>query len=217
MDRNGKEEPLGADPNTYLFPKISPDGTRVVSAIIDENVDIWVWDLARKTMTRLTFDKGNDIQPIWTSDSKEVLFFSERGSNFGGIFRKQADGTGEVEMLVSDPDRALFPWSLSSDGKTLVVIETNNVASSADISMLSMEGDYERKPLLQNDDYLETQAKISPDGKWMAYFSNESSRNEVYVHSFPEVKCSERYWHGGAAWSGGWLAINWPVSANGRR
>ena len=70
-------------------------GTRVALTIMGENADIWVWDLARKTMTRLTFDKGNDNQPIWTPDSRQVLFCSEREGKFGGIFRKQADGTGE--------------------------------------------------------------------------------------------------------------------------
>jgi serine/threonine protein kinase/Tol biopolymer transport system component len=186
VDRDGKEELLGASPNEYLFPKISPDGTRLALTIMGENDDIWVWDLARKTMTRLTFDKGTDYQPIWTPDSMQVLFWSEREGDFGAIFRKRADGTGEVEMLVADPDRQLYPWALSSDGKTLVVLDTTNPNTRADISMLSMEGDHERKPLLQQE-YMETQAKISPDGRWMAYVSNESGRNEIYVRSFPEI------------------------------
>ena len=187
VDRDGKEEPLGAPPNQYIMPKISRDGTRVSFAVVDDNVDIWVWDLVRKTMTRLTFDKGSDYQPIWTPDSKQILFWSQREGKFGGIFRKHADGTGEVEKLIVDPDRQLSPWDLSGDGKTLVVIESTEVNTIADISMLSMEGEYERKPLLHNDEYIETQAKLSPNGKWMAYFSNESGRREVYVRSFPEV------------------------------
>jgi Tol biopolymer transport system component len=187
VDRDGKEEALGAPPDLYLFPKISPDGTRVALAISGENPDIWIWDIMRKTMTRLTFDKSNDYQPIWTPDSKQVLFYSGREGKFGGIFRKQADGTGEEQKLVAGPDRQLYPWALSSDGRTLVVLDTPNADTTGDISMLSMEGNHERKPLLNNPDYLETQPKLSPNGKWMAYVSNESGKNEVYVRPFPEV------------------------------
>jgi Tol biopolymer transport system component len=187
VDREGKEEPLGAPPNQYLFPRISPDGTRVALTIGGENPDIWIWDIARKTMTRLTFDKGNDYQPIWTLDSKQVLYWSAREGPFGGIFRKQADGTGEEQKLVADPQRALYPWALSPDGKTVIVLDTTDVNSKGDISIISMEGDHARKPLLQQDEYVETQPKISPDGKWMAYVSNESAKSEIYVRAFPEV------------------------------
>jgi Tol biopolymer transport system component len=188
VDREGKEEPLGAPANQYLFPRISPDGTRVAMQIAGDNPDIWVWDLVRKTMTRLTFDKSAENQPIWTPDSKQVLFWSGRDGDFGAIYRKQADGTGADEKLVAAPDRQLFPWALTGDGKTLVVVDTPDAYTQADISMLPMEGDHEIKPLLHQKEYVETQAKISPDGKWMAYVSNESGKSEVYVRPFPDVE-----------------------------
>jgi serine/threonine-protein kinase len=187
VDLIGKEEPLGAQPDQYIFPKISPDGTRVAIAIGATNQDIWVWDLSRKTMTKLTFDKSSDAQPIWTPDGRQILFYSGREGKFGGIYRKQADGTGEDQKLVAAPDRQLFPWDITTDGKTLVVIDTPNIASTGDISMISLEGDHERKPLLQQDESMETQAKLSPDGKWLAYVSSESGQNEVYARPFPEV------------------------------
>jgi hypothetical protein len=187
VDRDGKEEPIDAPPDQYLFPKISPDGTRVALTILGENPDIWVWDLVRKTMTRLTFDKGSDMQPVWTPDSKQVLFYSAREGKFGGIFRKNADGTGEEQKLVAAPDRQLYPWDLSGDGKTVVVLDTPDANTRGDISMLSMEGDHARKPLLNNPDYVEVQPRLSPDGKWMAYVSNESGQGEIYVRPFPEV------------------------------
>jgi serine/threonine protein kinase/Tol biopolymer transport system component len=187
VDRDGKEEPLGAPPDQYIFPRISPDGTRVALTVLGDNNDIWVWDLARKTMTRLTFDKGSDLQPVWTPDSKQVLFYSSREGKFGGIFRKQADGTGEEQKLVAAPDRQLYPWALSSDGRTLVVLDTPDPYTRGDISMLSMEGDHALKPLLNNPDYVEVQPRLSPDGKWLAYVSNESGKSEVYVRPFPEV------------------------------
>jgi serine/threonine protein kinase len=187
VDRDGKEEPLGATPNQYIFPKISPDGTRVALTISGDNADIWIWDLARKTMTRLTFDKSAENQPIWTPDGKQILFWSGREGKYGGIYRKSADGTGEEEKLVSASDRSLYPYCMSSDGKFLVMTESVDRTIKWDIGMLRMEGDHTRKPLLNNDEYIETQPKISPDGRWMAYTSGESSRSEVYVRPFPEV------------------------------
>jgi eukaryotic-like serine/threonine-protein kinase len=187
VDRDGKEEPLGVSPNEYLFPKISPDGTKVAVAILGDNPDIWVWDIARKTMTHLTFDKQNDYQPIWSLDSRQVLFYSEREGKFGGIFRKQADGTDEEKKFVSVPDRQLYPWVLSRDGKTLVVLDTPDPYTAGDISMMPMEGDHTRKTLLHNPDYVQVQPQLSPNGKWMAYVSNESGKSEVYVRPFPEV------------------------------
>jgi serine/threonine protein kinase len=187
VDREGKEESLGAPPNQYLFPKISPDGTRIALAILGENQDIWIWDLARKTMTRLSFDKASVVQPIWSPDGKRILFFSGKEGKFGAIFWKQADGTGEEQKLVALPDRALYPYALSNDGKTMVVVETANPYTQGDIGMLSMEGEHAPKPLLNNPDYVEVQPKLSPDGKWIAYVSGESGKSEVYVRPFPEV------------------------------
>lgn len=188
VNRDGKEEPLGAPLDQYLFPRISPDGKLATFTIAGDNADIWVRDLVRGTMTRLTFDKGNDYQPIWTPDSRQVLFWSEREGSFGAIFRKNADGTGAIEKLVADPNRQLYPWDLSHDGKNMVVMETPDPYTQADLSMMSMEGNYERKLLLQQEEYVETQAKLSPDGKWMAYVSNESGQSEIYVRSFPDME-----------------------------
>ena len=184
IDRNGKEEPLGAPPNVYMYPKTSPDGTRVALTIRGANVDIWVWGLIRKTLTRLTFDEKAEIQSIWTPDSKQIVFAS--GETIpNDVCWKAADGTGGVERLGSASDLALMPMSFSSDGKTLVVSETD-VGTKWDIGILSMEGDHPRKSLL-HEKHLEIQPKVSPDGRWMAYTSDESGRNEVYVRPYPEV------------------------------
>lgn len=184
----GKETPLGVPPKFYLFPRISPDGKQIAVTIADDNPDIWIWNVDRKTMTRLTFEEGSDYQPIWTPDGRHVLFWSEREGDFGAIFRKKADGTGSIEKLVANPERQLYPWDLTRDGKTMVVIDTPNPQMTADISMLSIEDEYKLTPLLRREEYVETQAKISPNGKWLAYFSNESDSGEIYVRSFPEVE-----------------------------
>jgi serine/threonine-protein kinase len=121
----------------------------------------------------------------------------------GDLYWKAADGTGEVEKLASSPGRALFPRSWSNDGKTLVLCEFSVVSNSEDITggisqnarvypykedigILSMEGEHARKPLLQ-EKYSEIEPLISPDGRWMAYASDESGKPEVYVRPFPDV------------------------------
>ena len=182
VDRNGKEESLGAAPNDYGGPGISPDGMRVVVSV---GTDIRIWDVVRKNLTKLTFDKNDARTPIWTPDGKRIVYWSNhRNEAFGGVYWRAADGTGEVEKLASIPDRA-YPCSMSSDGKTLVLQEVLSMANT-DLSLLSMEGNRTRKLLLQTES-IESQPKISPDGRWIAYASNESGGMEIYVSPFPVV------------------------------
>ena len=161
----------------------------------EENNDVWVWDLARKTLTRLTFEGRHNVAPVWTPDGKRIAFLRGTQSESVGIYWRAADGTGKDERLISLSDRGFYPYCWSSDGKTLLGAE--DVLANADIVMLSMEGNPARKPLL-HESYNENQPKISPDGRWMAYSSNESRRSEVYVRSFPDVNRGR-----------------WQVSANG--
>jgi serine/threonine protein kinase len=187
VNRKGVEEPLKAPPNAYRYPKISPDGKQVALTIGNERgSSIWVWDLTRETTTRLTFEDGLDIQSIWTPDGKRIVFYSyPAGKNLAGVYWKASDGTGKTELLGSAQDRVLMPWSFSKDGKTLAMTEIDSTMN-LDIGLLSMEGNHTRKPLLQ-EKYGECQPKISPDGRWMAYASDESGHGEIYVRPFPEV------------------------------
>jgi serine/threonine protein kinase len=191
LNRDKQKEELTAPPKIYRFPKISPDGTRVAFAITDldaGNVDIWIWDFERKTLDRLTTHEGRDQQPIWTPDSKRIVFSSTRDGGGDSIYWKAANGTGEAELLCSVPDRSLFPFSFSGDGKTLVTGETDLTGSRWDIWMLSMEGEHERTQLLHDDDYNMVQPQVSPDGHWIAYCTGISGQNEVYVRPFPNVE-----------------------------
>jgi serine/threonine protein kinase len=191
VDMNGKEEPIAAPPNTYSQPKISPDGTRVALAVGPlVNEDIYIWDFVRETLTRLTFDKTREIVPIWTPDSKRILYYSNHENvDAGGLYWRAADGTGAVEKLCSDQDRLLMPWSISGDGKYLLIMELLAL-THADIGMLSMEGDRTHKLLLQSE-YAQAQPTISPDGRWMAYSSTESTgvafKGDVFMRPFPDV------------------------------
>jgi len=185
VDRKGKEELLAAQPDDYGQPQISPDGTRVAMTVSRDNFsgDIWIWDIVRETMTRLTFNEASH-NPLWFPDGQRVAYGSGSLPD-ASVYWKAADGAGAEEKLGSLPDRYLFPWSWSKDGKTLVTKEAIGPMSS-DIGSISMDGNHEWKPLLQEKHY-EAQPKISPDGRWMAYSSDESGKDEVYVRPFPDV------------------------------
>jgi serine/threonine-protein kinase len=185
VDRKGKEEPISALPNSYLSPRISPDGTKVAMAISSgAKSDIWIWDILRETMTRLTFDEVSG-SPLWFLDGKRIAFGLGSPPNFA-VYWKAADGTGVDEKLGSVPDRSVMPWSWSNDGKTLVTSEYKSIVTSLDIGSISMEGNHKWGLLLQ-EKYHELQPEISPDGRCIAYVSNESGKYEIYARPFPDV------------------------------
>jgi len=188
VNRKGEEEPLSAAPDQYSTVRISPDGTRVALSIgPTPKYHIWIWDIVRGTKTRLTLDEFTDnLIPLWTLDGKRIVYASSRENNLlSELYWKASDGTGDAEKLGSSPGRGLFPWSWSKDGKILALSEIIYPLPD-DIGMLSMEGARLRKPLFQ-EKYSESQPQISPDGKWIAYVSDESGASEVYVRPFPEV------------------------------
>jgi serine/threonine protein kinase/Tol biopolymer transport system component len=183
VDRNGKEESIGFPPNAYSSPAISPDGTQLALAVGGGRPDIRVCDLVRKTVTPLTRDAGSF--PLWTPDGKRIAFTSIRDGNYG-IYWRNADGTGKEEPLATLPPRTVFPWSWSNRGKILVLMEGMGVRTGLDIGALSMEGDRKYTTLLQ-EAYNEVHPKVSPNGKWMAFATNESGKYEVYIRPFPDV------------------------------
>ena len=103
VDRQGREEPVAAPPRDYVQPRISPDGTRVVLDVRDQEDDLWIWDLVRETPTRFTFDPGQDWYPVWTPDSQRIVFGSSRAGD-RNLFWKAADGSGTVEQLTEGPN-----------------------------------------------------------------------------------------------------------------
>ena len=135
----GREEPLPAPPRAYIYPRISPDGTRLALDVRDRENDIWIWDLKRQTMSRLTLRSWPDRAPVWTPDGRRVIFSSQRGglTNGGNIFWQAADGTGTVERLTTS-DYAQFTSSVSPDGTRLVFRE-DTANSRRDISMVALD------------------------------------------------------------------------------
>jgi len=162
---------------------MSPDGSRLAVEVRDQENDIWIWNFAPETLTRLTFDPGRDIYPTWTPDSLQVVFGSSRDGTLN-LFRKAADGTGTVEQLTQSAND-LAPQTLSPDGARVVSRE-NHPEQGFNLVVSSLDGDGTSTPLLATE-FAEMNAEISPDGHWLAYQSNASGQNEIYVRPFPNV------------------------------
>ena len=180
VDRQGREEPLAAPPRSYLYPRLSPDGTRVAVSIEDQQDDIWVWDFARDTLTRVTFNPGADAYPAWTPDGRRLLFASTLDRQ-SGVFWQAADGTGSPERLTERSN--VFPYSVSPDGSRAVLRDGN---PPYDLAVLSLGAERTTQPLIHTE-FHEVNAEISTDGRWLAYESDESGQREVYVRPFPDV------------------------------
>ena len=194
VDRTGKEVELVADKLSNLQNAvISPQGDRIAMTVDNGQNDIWVLDLSRGVRTRLTFGPINNAGPVWSPDGKWIAYSSDLGGH-GAICRKPADGSGPEEVLLQvDAIATLSNWT--QDGKYLVY--QYGPLGASDIRALPLEG--ERKPIVlmpHAPNAFATFGRISPDGQWLAYTSNESGSIEVYVTAL----------HGHAKWQ---------VSSNG--
>ena len=183
ISRDGKPDVIaviGAETQRTGDPSISPDGGRVaLERRIAGNFDVWLYEMGRGVMTRLTFDAGRDWYPVWSPDGQEVAYSGERGG-IGGIYMKAASGAGQEELLVKGQIR---PSSWSRDGRYLLY----DLLDGGGIWVLPLTGKAEdRKPFAYiKTPFRESHSQFSPDGKWVAYVSNESGRNEVYIQPFP--------------------------------
>jgi Tol biopolymer transport system component len=176
VSRQGAATPLTETRRAYRHPRISPDGERLAVTI---QGDIWVLELARDTLTRLTFEGG--YRPIWTPDGETVTFGSGPSAGTGlNIFSKPVDGSAEAEQLTSSE---AIPSSWSPDGKMLVFRETTGRGSGRNVGVLRLDGEPE---IVLGTEFRELHPVLSPDGRWLAYTSDESGRTEVYVQPFPE-------------------------------
>jgi Tol biopolymer transport system component len=181
VDRRGGTTKLIEEAGAYGNPRLSPDGKRLSLTVLrDGNFDIWVYDLERGVPTRLTFDDAPETEQVWSPDGRFLAFSSGR-AGADNLYRKRADGSGEEERLTTS-DNPMWPTSWSSDGRT-IAIAAMGVNGNFDVTMLSL-ADKKVEPLL-NTNFREADPAISPDGRWLAYSSNESGRLEVYVRPYP--------------------------------
>jgi len=183
VDRQGREEPINAPARQYTYPRISPDGTRVALDVRDQQNDIWIWHLARGTLTRFTLDPAEDQYPVWTPDGRRLLFRSAR-SGQSNLFWQAADGTGAVERLTQS-ENPQWAYAMTRDGTRLVFRE-DNPKTGRDLMALTLDKQRQAHPLVRTT-FAEFNGEISPDGRWLAYQSSESGQNEIFVQPFPNV------------------------------
>ena len=187
FDRAGKQGSSVGETAIHLSHRLSPDGQKVVEQINDVrtgNVDLWIYDLARDVKTRLTFEPTTESWPIWSPDGAHIAYASNRKSRFH-LYQRASSGAGEEEPLLDDPDTDARPLSWSRDGRYLAFVRRQaRGTTQADIWILPLFGDRKAFPIVQSP-FEESTAAFSPDGRWLAYESNESGRNEVYVTPFP--------------------------------
>ena len=168
--------PLAASAHRYVTPRLSPDGRRVLVGVADDAEHIWAYDLRTSTLTQITFDAANR-SPIWTADGLRATFASNRNGAMN-LFVAPADGRGPAERLTTS-DGLQLSGSWSPDGAVLAFME-QNPSTGRDIWLLRRGG--ERVPLADSAAD-ESAPRFSPDGRWIAYVSNESGQAEVFARS----------------------------------
>ena len=205
VDRSGKPEGTVTDPGLYFSPSLSRDERRLavdLSNTTDGQGDIWIHDLARNVSTRLTYEETNESAPQWSPDDKRIIYYAA-AQGMGNIFEIQSGGTGQSQLLVDD-ELEKRPTDVSLDGRWIVFNSAGGASGTgADIGVWSVSEKKATQWLATP--FNEQCAQLSPDGKWIAYQSDESGRSEIYVRAFPD---SDQKWmisNGGGimpAWRG---------------
>jgi Tol biopolymer transport system component len=196
FDRSGKRIGTLGDPSTFGRVHFSANRKSVAVSIVDRasrneygasrNEDIWIYDLSRSLPTRFTFDPATEDAAIWSPDGSSIVFSSNRKGHFD-LYRKASSGTGSEELLYADNlEKQVEGWS--PDGKFIVYRGRGDPKYGDDVWILPVSGGApgDRKPFpFAQTTFGEQHGQFSPDGKWIAYASNESGRNEIYVTPFP--------------------------------
>jgi eukaryotic-like serine/threonine-protein kinase len=184
MDRSGKELEAVGDPGESHNPALSPRGDRLAFDLSDPRggrADIWIRDLTRGVSSRFTFGASDEIAPTWSPDGSRIVFSDNRSGTFD-LYEKAADGQGEEKLLLHSED-AKYASDWSRDGRYIAYVNQSK-DTGFDIYVLPTFGD--RKPIaFQKTSFNEFWPVFSPDGRFIAYQSNESGRQEIYVQSFP--------------------------------
>jgi serine/threonine-protein kinase len=190
MDHAGTMSPLRATRANWWNLRFAPDGSRLALQITDRQDDIWIYEWARDTLTRLTSHPAADTNPVWTPDGRRLVFASTRADKAtANLYWQRADGTGDPQRLTASTN-SQQPGSWHPSGKFLAFTELNP-GTNADLMILPIEGDEASgwkpgKPtVFSNTPSSEREPMFSPDGRWIAYVSNEAGRDEVYVRPFP--------------------------------
>ncbi len=203
LDRSGKRGETVGLPGDLSNVQISPDGLRATVDILDHatnNRDIWIYDLARGLRSRFTFDPTDERGAIWAPDGKSIAFCSKRRGHFD-LYRKSSDGTGPEELLYADAlDKT--PTSWSPDGRFILYdaspIQNAIPSQNGDIDVWALPLISDRKPIpVAKTTAQEYSGQFSPDGRFVAYTSNESGRSEIYVSAFDSSNTKRQVSSGG--------------------
>jgi len=183
FDRTGKALETAGDPGGFAGLNVSPDGKRFAVHRHEEGGgDIWVYDASTRAPMRLTFEPSQDNgMPVWSPDGKRIVFQSLRNGKWG-LYEKNSDGTGAEDLLI-ESQLLQFPMAWSRDGQSIAYVVWDS--NQPDLWLLPATGDRKPTPLL-NTKSAENFPQISPDGKWLAYVSNENGTAQTYVRSFPK-------------------------------
>jgi serine/threonine-protein kinase len=184
IDRQGRERPLEAPPQRYIYPRLSPDRTRVAVNIAGSDRDVWIWDTRSKSLERLTRDPADDATLTWAPGGRQIIFGSARIRGIPNMFAQPADGSGEARRI-QESARTQQPLTFAPDGRLLFSQEV--AGRSRDILAMTMDESHRVQSLIDTPGF-DLTADVSPDGRWIAYDSDESGRFEVYVRPYPDTR-----------------------------
>ena len=196
VTRDGAEEAIRTPARAFIMARLSPDGKKVALDVREDQADIWLLDLARESFSRLTTDPRNDRNPLWMPDGERIAFASNRTGLALSLFWQRADGIGEAEQLATATG-FMVPTSVSPDGTRIALMENNDITlvtidpaatkgGPGRVPASASAGETRRSRPLLATAFSEDNAEVSPDGRWLAYQSNESGQNQIYVRSFPD-------------------------------
>jgi dipeptidyl aminopeptidase/acylaminoacyl peptidase len=202
FDRTGKVLGTVGDRADYADVELSPDGTHAAVSVLNPGTgrDIWIFDIARGIPTRFTSDPADEYGSVWSPDGTQIIFTSRTKGHFD-LYQKAASGAGAEQELLEDKfDK--WPMSWSSDGKTLIY-STGRISSVGVVPQLwgvNLVGTRVPFQALDDSQFTQFPGKLSPDGHWLAYTSNESGQSEIYVVSFPSRNIKLRVSTAGGSW-----------------
>jgi Tol biopolymer transport system component len=186
VDWDGREIGPVLRPGYYADPALSPDGSKLAFArreSAESTLDIWILEFASGALRRFTFDAADDRAPVWSPDGRSIMFKSSRQSG-PGLYRKNSNGVGEEELIIPNT-KAIWPYQWSPDGRYLLYFEITEGTMASDLWMFSFS---ERKSTLLDihSGFPSVDSVVSPDGRWMAYVTNEGGgRYQIYLTTFP--------------------------------
>ena len=186
VGRDGRETAVGLEPRGFGMPRLSPDDSQIAFFVGDQGLDIWVWNIAARTLKPIWRARAADIFPVWTRDGR-IIFSSER-EGIRNLFWGAADGTGTLSALVKSPN-VLNASALTPDGSKLIYTEVSR-GTNEDVMEVNLTAPHRIRALLQSQSS-ERNGVVSPDGKWLAYEANLSNQFQVHVRAYPNTDSKE--------------------------